>query len=365
MKFRQRSRAGAFFLTFMLVAAFLSVLGLEAKSGPVLWSFSSFGNQDYFHQPSDIAVDSGHQLIYVADSGNNRIAVFDFDGRFVRSIGREGQGPGEFSRPTGICILDDSRLAVADFGNNRIQIFDASGELEGVINTKEIRVADLLEAGGLLFTIPSFGISGYNLNMRLEESSQPLVEVLDMNGNELRRITTDRFPETHPFIRAIKHRVGVALSPQGKLYLPFFAVNLILVFDLEGELIGEIERPLPFKPIMPELQQQRSSGDVIQMMARTDMVSQSALFGPDGLLYVLTYTDSLLERLKKAKKPEEMAPAPMRIDVIDPRTDKPVRTLDCEAGTRAFALLDSERLVVIFEDEEGELVFRCRRIPIR
>jgi len=34
---------------------------------------------------------------YVADSGNGRIAVFSDTGRFLRAIGREGQGPGEFS----------------------------------------------------------------------------------------------------------------------------------------------------------------------------------------------------------------------------------------------------------------------------
>lgn len=37
---------------------------------------------------------------YVADSGNRRIAVFGVDGGFVRAIGRDGGGPGEFRQPT-------------------------------------------------------------------------------------------------------------------------------------------------------------------------------------------------------------------------------------------------------------------------
>jgi hypothetical protein len=335
--------------------------GVDSE-GKTLWSFSYFGRDDFFYRPSDMAFDGTNQLIYIADYGNDRVVVFDTGGKFVRAIGKKGQGPGDFSGPTGLCVMEDSRLAVADYGNNRIQIFSPGGEFQRAVNTKELRVADILIAGEEIYTLSSFGASGYHLNMALKEDSQPLVQVLDFDGNVLRRLTTDAYPETQPFIRAIKHRVSMAIGPEGRLYCPFFAINMVYVFDKGGEKVDEFERSLPFKPTFPQLLQQRSSGEVIQMSAKTDMVSHSARMGEDGKLYILTYAESFDKLLKERKNPEEMPPIPMRLDVLDPRSHRLLRTIDVDPTVRAFVLLGENRLAYIHEDAEGELVFKCVEI---
>ncbi len=60
----------------------------------------TLGNQTdenyLFYRAMDVKVDS-HDNIYVLDSGNFRIQVFNPDGKYLRTIGRRGQGPGEFS----------------------------------------------------------------------------------------------------------------------------------------------------------------------------------------------------------------------------------------------------------------------------
>ena len=43
-------------------------------------SHTRLGDDDFFHRPSDIEVDRLQSLIYIADSGNHRIVVFDFEG---------------------------------------------------------------------------------------------------------------------------------------------------------------------------------------------------------------------------------------------------------------------------------------------
>jgi len=116
------------FLILGLTAPTPAAVGPQPEDIDAIWSFASFGEGDFFFRPSDIAVDPALKRIYVADSGNHRIAAFDFAGNYLKSFGQEGQGPGKFNRPTGICILPDSRLAVADFGNTRIQIFDRDGK---------------------------------------------------------------------------------------------------------------------------------------------------------------------------------------------------------------------------------------------
>ena len=53
-----------------------------------------------FYRPSAIGVDDAGN-IYVADSSNARVQVFDAGGEYVRTLGRAGQGPGEFSSLSG------------------------------------------------------------------------------------------------------------------------------------------------------------------------------------------------------------------------------------------------------------------------
>jgi streptogramin lyase len=65
--------------------------------------------------------------VYVTDTGNKRIQVFDQTGRFVRAIGSEGSGPGQFREPVGLAIDASGNLYVADTWNQRIQKLDSAG----------------------------------------------------------------------------------------------------------------------------------------------------------------------------------------------------------------------------------------------
>jgi len=97
-------------LFVFLICFCLSIANSSAITTETLWSLSSFGEDSYFYQPSDIEEDLKQSLIYVEDSGNNCVFVFNFKGKFVKAIGRKGQGPGEFDRPTGLYVLADSKL---------------------------------------------------------------------------------------------------------------------------------------------------------------------------------------------------------------------------------------------------------------
>jgi len=340
------------------IALLLALPVLRADATKALWSVTSFGTNDYFQEPSDIEIDNARSLIYVVDAGSCRVLVFDFQGKFLRAIGRKGQGPGEFAKPTGMCLIKDGGIAVADFGGNRVQSFDSSGKFVRSITVTEARVAGLVFADGRFYTVPSFGASGYAVSMGSQDKGQPLVNVLDEEGRKIAEISVDDFPETHPFLRAIKHRVSPALSPQGRLFLTYFAANLIQVFERTGQRVGGFSRPLPFKPMTPALVGERSPEEgVVQMRADLDFVSPAASFGPDGMLYVLTVTKALAEIRKT--NPELKDPYPMRFDVVDPADCQLVRTISCDAGIKAFGLMDGGRLAYIYEDAEGELTLKC------
>jgi len=76
--------------------------------------------------PSDVAVGRDGR-IYVVDSGNHRIAVFQRGGKRLFTFGGRGTGPGQLRDPVGIGIDPSGRVYVADKGNHRIQIFTVDG----------------------------------------------------------------------------------------------------------------------------------------------------------------------------------------------------------------------------------------------
>jgi len=83
--------------------------------------------QDVFQRPTDVAWDAAGN-IYVADGfGNSRIAKFDKTGKFVKSWGSRGSENGQFNIAHGIVVDAQGNVYVADSGNKRIQVFDRDG----------------------------------------------------------------------------------------------------------------------------------------------------------------------------------------------------------------------------------------------
>jgi hypothetical protein len=80
----------------------------------------------FFLGYGDIVVDDSEN-VYVLDSKAQHIKKFDGAGNFLKSIGREGQGPGEFSRPSGLVCSGD-KLVAWDMRAFRFSLFTLDGE---------------------------------------------------------------------------------------------------------------------------------------------------------------------------------------------------------------------------------------------
>ena len=92
-------------------------------SGKFLFKFGEQGiNNGQFRAPSGVAVGSTGQ-IYVSDTQNDRIQVFDSTGNFLYKFGISGSGASQFSIPNGIAVDSTGKIYVADTGNYRIQVF--------------------------------------------------------------------------------------------------------------------------------------------------------------------------------------------------------------------------------------------------
>jgi sugar lactone lactonase YvrE len=81
-----------------------------------------------FARPTGLAVDQDGNL-YVADTLNNRIEIFDADGKFISTFGKAGDGPGYFSRPKGVAIDSDGHIWVVDGMQDRVQVYNQDAQL--------------------------------------------------------------------------------------------------------------------------------------------------------------------------------------------------------------------------------------------
>lgn len=65
--------------------------------------------------------------MYVLDSGNFRISVFDATGEFQFKFGSKGKGPGEYLEPVAIAMDHEQQIWLFDTGQHKLTIFDAKG----------------------------------------------------------------------------------------------------------------------------------------------------------------------------------------------------------------------------------------------
>jgi DNA-binding beta-propeller fold protein YncE len=128
-----------------------------SKTGQLLLTIGTAGkmdgaeSQNTLNRPSAVAIDNAANEVYVADTGNRRIVVFNADtGAYKRHWGAYGEKPGEapaaydpnaaaarqFRDVTCIDIAKDGNVYVCDRSSNRIQVFAKDGKFvkEGIIS---------------------------------------------------------------------------------------------------------------------------------------------------------------------------------------------------------------------------------------
>ena len=99
---------------------------LDGSRGPTIGKRGAEPGE--FNFPTNLAVDRRGRL-YVTDTMNFRIQIFDADGRFVKAFGTLGDSPGCLNRPKGIGVDSQDHIYVIDASFNNFQIFDEDGQL--------------------------------------------------------------------------------------------------------------------------------------------------------------------------------------------------------------------------------------------
>ncbi|GMW00687.1 MAG: hypothetical protein AMXMBFR84_18240 [Candidatus Hydrogenedentota bacterium] len=130
MKYTRLQGPGRLALLIAAVCSLFSVSPLEVGATEYRFErmWPTLQQPWYFGTPGDVTYDQFSDHVYVLDSFNHRVEKYTRDGQFVLRWGVQGDDPGEFFSPQGICVDYFSNVYVADTGNDRIQKFTPNGE---------------------------------------------------------------------------------------------------------------------------------------------------------------------------------------------------------------------------------------------
>ncbi|MFC1556088.1 6-bladed beta-propeller [candidate division KSB1 bacterium] len=113
------------------------------------------GDDEHYllHDVQDIEMDSEGNL-YIVERGNKRVQKFSKDGEYLKTIGREGQGPGEYEHPVTIGFDSEGNIFIGDIVR-KMHIFDSDGNF-----LKIRRLSYKLQEFGSYFVLPDGRIVG-------------------------------------------------------------------------------------------------------------------------------------------------------------------------------------------------------------
>jgi len=204
-------------------------------SGEHLYSFGEAGRgKGQLNRPMHL--DFFANNLYIADFLNDKIQIFAADGTFVRSVGSSGSGPGQFNAPGGVAVRADGSILVADFYNHRVQLMDSSG--------KFLRQWGKTEKIGIMaeqFNYPTDVAVDSENNFIVADAYNDRIQVFDPQGNFLTK-WGGPFALNIPgkFNGWFKTATGVGVDKKGNIFVADFYNNRVQKFDAEGKYLVTI-----------------------------------------------------------------------------------------------------------------------------
>jgi len=215
--------------------------------------------------PRAIASDATGAL-YVTNTGNDRIDVFDRTGGLLRSWGISGRGQGQFNAPLGVAADANGIRAVADSINGRVELlhpdgssasswgspapgptilrspvavaFDTGGDAY-VLDQRRARIFVFARATGL--PARTIAVQGSGPGQLLSPSAisiaNGVVSVADTGNRRIARFTTGgAYLGAWTNAGAVR---GIAMTPDGSRTYVSATDNRITVFDAQGEIVKQ------------------------------------------------------------------------------------------------------------------------------
>lgn len=284
------------------------------------FSFGTSGSgAGQLRNPSDVALDSGGN-VWVADSGNNRIAAFDSNGSFIETFGWNvnktkvesgapqaqrnlctaaskdtcqaglaGSANGQMNDPLGIAVSPEGFIWVADSGNDRVQVFPWTGEFIGSIGA----------SSGALFAEPAGIAVAPNGHIWVTQRLYSCVEEFTGAGGLIREIAGERggggpgeffYPEDvatdssgHVWVADSGDRRITQLGPNGE-FISMFGLSSMTPQGIGVEPGGNL---LVSSGLGSSVKEFSPSGESLSSLGGMSLLTPHRIaVGPGGIIYV-------------------------------------------------------------------------------
>jgi len=259
--------AGLFIFLYMVKTnpvGFLSnnlPFSLSTEQPRFLFAIYGSGMNGGFNKPMEVTVVDGK--IYVTDTGNKRVQVFDREGNAITQFGKAGNRAGEFSFPYGIAGDSKGLIYVSDMNNANISVFDGKGTfVKTLVDRKSvIRPGGIYMAGNKLYVtdigagkVKVFDLNGRKLlefgkpgkkegelnspnsitvagnRVYVADSGNDRVQVFDPQGKYISTLGFEQGKKASMFVNPR----GIGVSG-GKVFVVSKVTNYVLALDKSGK----------------------------------------------------------------------------------------------------------------------------------
>ncbi|XP_064387734.1 E3 ubiquitin-protein ligase TRIM71-like [Halichondria panicea] len=181
----------------------ISVFNQNGSNVRTIGTAGGSGSADgQFSGPLGIALKG--DIMYVADTDNNRIKKLSLDGKFISKFGSSGSGNGQLSNPRGIAIDKNGRVFVSDYSNRRVSVFQSDGEFSHHIQGSAADDSALSNPWGLAFDNDG--------DLHVADYSSHLIKVFTPKGNFLSQYGSG----------IITSPAGIAIDDEGLIFIGEF-----------------------------------------------------------------------------------------------------------------------------------------------
>ena len=183
-------------------------------------------------EPTDVAIDTLHNIIYVADKNNHRIDVFDTNGKYIKSWGSLGSGKGQFNNPADLAAdFAQGLIFVSDIGNNRVQKFDTNGKFLGMWGSSGTGIGQFDQTGDVSL-----------------DPTEKMVYVSDIGNNRIQKFDYDgNFVKSWGALGTgsgqFNRPAGLTYDSSGIVFVADTKNNRIQKFDKQGTFVTKLGYP--------------------------------------------------------------------------------------------------------------------------
>jgi DNA-binding beta-propeller fold protein YncE len=232
--------------------------GIGANEEGYSHRFSLYGfGPERLSRPSDVAIGPDGR-IYVVDTFNHRVVVYDERGRYVEHFGEYGTGQFEIEYPSGIAVAPDGTVFVLCKGADKVVIYDSAHQPSWEIRAESPQVATV--ANGRFYLATYRGIMVGDLD-------GSLVTAFSRRGREPGHVD---------------HPGGIAVTSDGTIYLADSLNYRVQALDSDGKALW----------VAGEASQEESG---LRNRTRRFGLPVGLTLGDDGLIYLVdAFTGSLI-----------------------------------------------------------------------